>query len=133
MAERPPMRCQARSCAGKDISPNTPQMFWRSSVSCRIVSAMKMRKIYTLVVLWDICLIAPALLVESGLFGPFDMNTNITGSVIGLWIVGYLVKFGVKSGSGAIAEELEKLANLRERGALTESEFEAAKKKLLRG
>ena len=32
---------------------------------------------------------------------------------------------------GNIAEELDKLAHLRDRGALTESEFDAAKRKLL--
>lgn len=56
---------------------------------------MKMRKIYILVILWWVLLIAPALLLEAGLFGAFDMNKNISGTVALLWIVGYLVQFGM--------------------------------------
>lgn len=56
---------------------------------------MKLRKIYTLVVLWCVFMIAPALLLELGLFGPFNMNKNISGGAAGLWIGGYLAQFGI--------------------------------------
>lgn len=56
---------------------------------------MKMRKLYTLLVLWGVFLIAPALLVELGLFGRVDMQTNLSGAVAGLWVAGYLAQFGI--------------------------------------
>lgn len=56
---------------------------------------MKMRRLYILLAAWSVAVIAPGALVELGLFGRIDMNTSITGSLILLWIVGYLVQFGL--------------------------------------
>jgi Short C-terminal domain len=54
-----------------------------------------MRRLYTLLVVWCAFLMAPAVLVEMGLFGHVDMNTNIPGGLALLWIVGYLAQFAV--------------------------------------
>jgi hypothetical protein len=56
---------------------------------------MKSTRLSVLLVVWLVFLCAPALSIELGLFGHFDMNTSITGAAIGLWIVGYLAQFGV--------------------------------------
>lgn len=54
-----------------------------------------MRKLYTLLILWCAFMIAPGVLEVSGLFGPLDTHTDITGGLIFLWILGYLTQFGM--------------------------------------
>lgn len=56
---------------------------------------MNMRRIYTLLVVWCALLIGPGMLVELGVFGRIDMNSNIPGLVVLPWIVGYLAQLGV--------------------------------------
>lgn len=56
---------------------------------------MNMSRLKILLVVWCALMIAPALIIELGVFGRIDMQTNLTGGVIGLWIVGYLAQFGV--------------------------------------
>lgn len=54
-----------------------------------------MRRLYTLLVVWCTFLMAPAALVQMGLFGHVDMNTNIPGGMAILWVVGYLAQLAV--------------------------------------
>jgi hypothetical protein len=54
-----------------------------------------MRRIYILLVLWFLFLIAPGLIVETSVFGDIGPYSLIPGSVIFVWIVGYLAQFGV--------------------------------------
>ena len=61
----------------------------------RIVSAMKMRRLNLLLVVWAVLVIAPALLIETGVFGRADLGTAINGAMAGAWIVGYLAQFAV--------------------------------------
>lgn len=56
---------------------------------------MNMSRLKILLVVWCVLMMAPALIIELGVFGRIDMNTNLTGGVIGLWIVGYLAQFGI--------------------------------------
>src|ERR1700682_1665125 len=56
---------------------------------------MKMRHLYTLLVVWCALLIAPAMLVELAVFGRIDMNSSIPGIVVLPWIVGYLAQLAV--------------------------------------
>lgn len=56
---------------------------------------MTMSRLKIILALWCALMIAPAVIVERGAFGQFDMKTNITGGVIGLWIGGYLAQFGI--------------------------------------
>src|SRR5215467_8567583 len=56
---------------------------------------MNMRRLNTLLVVWCVLVLAPGVLVALGLFGRIDMNTDIRGSFIGLWIVGYLAQFAI--------------------------------------
>ncbi len=52
-------------------------------------------RLYALLVLWLVLLIAPCALELLGTFGHFDLNSSIVGPIIGIWVVGYLVQFGV--------------------------------------
>jgi hypothetical protein len=52
-------------------------------------------RLYTLLIVWIALLVGPAALELLGVFGPFDANTAISGPIIGVWVVGYLVQFGV--------------------------------------
>jgi Short C-terminal domain len=52
-------------------------------------------RLYTLLVVWLILLIAPGALELLGTFGHFDLNSAIVGPIIGVWIVGYLAQFAV--------------------------------------
>lgn len=56
---------------------------------------MKTRKLYTLLAVWCVFMIGPGTLVALGVFGRFDMNSNITGMVIFSWIAGYLAQLAV--------------------------------------
>jgi hypothetical protein len=56
---------------------------------------MNTRRLYVLLVLWSCFLVAPAALMELGLFGRVDTNTNLPGGLAGLWVVGYLAQFGI--------------------------------------
>ena len=56
---------------------------------------MNMRRLYVLLVLWFCFLIAPAALMELGLFGRVDMNTNLPGMLALSWVLGYLAQFGI--------------------------------------
>src|SRR5579872_4997987 len=58
-------------------------------------SESKIRQLYALLAAWCVFLLAPGILVESGMFGRIDMHSNISGMVALLWIVGYLLQFGV--------------------------------------
>ncbi len=51
-------------------------------------------RLYALLVLWLVLLIAPCALGLLGTFGHVDMSTGV-GPIIGVWIVGYLAQFGV--------------------------------------
>jgi hypothetical protein len=50
-------------------------------------------RLYALLVLWLVVLLAPGVLEILGTFGHFDINTDIVGPIIGMWVVGYLVQF----------------------------------------
>lgn len=52
-------------------------------------------RLYALLVLWLVLLIAPCVLELLGTFGHFDVNSAIVGPIIGVWVVGYLAQFGV--------------------------------------
>jgi hypothetical protein len=52
-------------------------------------------RLYTLLALWLVLLIAPAALELLGTFGHFDLNSGDVGPIIGFWIVGYLAQFGI--------------------------------------
>jgi hypothetical protein len=52
-------------------------------------------RLYALLVLWLVLLIAPCVLELLGTFGHFDMTSDIGGPIIAIWIVGYLAQFGV--------------------------------------
>src|SRR5579872_1194794 len=56
---------------------------------------MKMRHLYTLLVVWCALVIVPGMLVALGMFGRIDMNSNLPGIVILPWILGYLAQFAV--------------------------------------
>ena len=56
---------------------------------------MKLRRLYTLLIVWGIFLMLPGVLMELGVFGRIDMNTSIPGGLILLWVVGYLAQFAV--------------------------------------
>ena len=60
-----------------------------------MVSAMNMSRLKILLALWCALMIAPALILQLGVLGQFDMKTNITGAVTGVWLVGYLAQFGI--------------------------------------
>src|ERR1700722_14749993 len=50
-------------------------------------------RLYALLALWLVLLLAPGVLEILGTFGHFDINSEIVGPVIGMWVVGYLVQF----------------------------------------
>jgi putative oligomerization/nucleic acid binding protein len=50
-------------------------------------------RLYALLALWLVLLLAPGVLEILGTFGHFDINTEIVGPIIGMWVVGYLVQF----------------------------------------
>jgi hypothetical protein len=52
-------------------------------------------RLYTLLVVWLVLLIAPAALELLGTFGHFDTMSDVVGPMIGIWIVGYLAQFGI--------------------------------------
>jgi hypothetical protein len=52
-------------------------------------------RLYVLLVLWLVLLVAPAALELLGTFGHFDLNSSIAGEIIAIWVVGYLAKFGI--------------------------------------
>lgn len=60
--------------------------------------------LYALLFLWLVALVTPAALLQFGAFGHFDINTSIDGALIGLWIGGYLVSFGIFMGISRIVE-----------------------------
>lgn len=52
-------------------------------------------RLYVLLVVWLALLIAPCALELQGTFGHFDRNSAVGGSIVGVWIGGYLAQFGV--------------------------------------
>src|SRR5580658_7361845 len=52
-------------------------------------------RLYTLLVVWLILLIAPGALEVLGVFGPLGVDSLLGGAIVGLWIVGYLAQFAV--------------------------------------
>jgi hypothetical protein len=56
---------------------------------------MNLRRLYTLLVVWCVCMLGPGVLVALGVFGRIDMDTTITGGVILIWILGYLAQFAI--------------------------------------
>lgn len=56
---------------------------------------MKVRRIYFLLFLWCVLLMAPGVLIALGLFGYVDMKSHISGAVPLLWVGGYLAQFGI--------------------------------------
>src|SRR5215469_3841861 len=65
------------------------------SVICVKVFPWRMRRLYILLVVWWIFLMAPGVLVQLGMFGHVNANSNITGGVVGLWLGGYLAQFAI--------------------------------------
>jgi putative oligomerization/nucleic acid binding protein len=55
---------------------------------------MKMRRLYTLLVVWFALLTAPATLTALGVFGSVDTHKSISGGLAACWIIGYLAQFG---------------------------------------
>ena len=56
---------------------------------------INLTRLYTLLAVWIVLLAIPGVLELSGAFGHFDVNSAILGSMIGVWIVGYLAQFGI--------------------------------------
>src|SRR5215471_13668916 len=56
---------------------------------------MKLRRLYTLLIVWSIFLMLPGVLMELGALGRIDMNSSIPGSLTLLWVVGYLAQFAI--------------------------------------
>jgi hypothetical protein len=56
---------------------------------------MNMRRLYTLVIVWFFLLTGPATLVTLGVFGHFDVHTNLSGGLVAAWLLGYLAQLGV--------------------------------------
>ena len=56
---------------------------------------MNLRRLYTLLIVWCVLLIAPGVLVALGVFRRININTDIRGGHILLWIVGYLAQFAI--------------------------------------
>src|ERR1700722_18839883 len=58
-------------------------------------SKIDLGRLYTLLVVWLVLLVAPAVLELLGTFGHFDTMSDVVGPLIGIWIVGYLAQFGI--------------------------------------
>jgi len=56
---------------------------------------MKMRRLYTLLVVWFFLVTGPANLVALGAFGSVQMHTSVSGGLAACWIVGYLAQFAI--------------------------------------
>lgn len=56
---------------------------------------MKIRRLYTLLVVWVVLMAGPVTLVSLGVFGAVDAHKSISGSLALCWILGYLSQFGV--------------------------------------
>lgn len=56
---------------------------------------MNMRRLYILLVAWCALVVAPGLIMAMGGFGRIDTSSTVSGSVIFLWIGGYLAQFAV--------------------------------------
>ncbi len=54
-----------------------------------------MRRLYILLVAWCALVVAPGLIMAMGGFGRIDTSSTVSGSVIFLWIGGYLAQFAV--------------------------------------
>lgn len=52
-------------------------------------------RLYSLLAAWLLCAFAPALIVQFGTFGHVDVNTNLNGPIVGVWIGGYLLQFAI--------------------------------------
>ena len=65
------------------------------TVDLVLLSAMNTRRLYTLLAAWCVLMLAPAMLLELGVFGPVDTNSSITGALAASWVVGYLAQFAV--------------------------------------
>jgi len=74
--------------------PHPRQNSTRSPAGSRILSAMKMRRLYTLLVVWVLLVTGPANLVALGMFGSVDMHKSVSGGLATAWILGYLLQFG---------------------------------------
>src|SRR5215467_14576039 len=58
-------------------------------------NTMNIRRLYTLLAVWCVFLLAPGLLLMLGVFGRIDMHTSIPGSLAASWIVGFLAQFAI--------------------------------------
>jgi hypothetical protein len=56
---------------------------------------MNLRRLYILLAVWCVLVIAPGALMEAGVFGRIDMNSDIPGMMIVPWLVGYLAQFAI--------------------------------------
>jgi hypothetical protein len=56
---------------------------------------MNLRRLYILLVVWCVLLVAPGVLGTAGVFGHAAMNSDLSGTMIGLWLVGYLAQFAI--------------------------------------
>lgn len=56
---------------------------------------MKLHRLYILLIAWSALVVAPGVLIMSGVFGQINIHTNINGGVAFLWIVGYLAQFSI--------------------------------------
>jgi hypothetical protein len=65
---------------------------------------MNLSRLNALLAIWLLCLFAPAALIALGVFGHFDINSNV-GPEIWLWIGGYLVQFAAFMWISRIADK----------------------------
>src|SRR5215471_1048873 len=65
-------------------------IFIDTTLDERPIFDLTSRRLYTLLVLWCVCMLAPGIVVELGVFGPINMNTNIPGALALSWVIGYL-------------------------------------------
>jgi|GEM_PF-973263 len=65
------------------------------AVPIHYIAIMKLHRLYILLGLWLVLLFAPGVVLALGFFGQIDAKTKISGVVANLWIVGYLLQFGV--------------------------------------
>ena len=58
-------------------------------------SRIDLPRLYVLLVLWFVLLVAPGVIELSGIFGHASLTSTIDGPIIGFWVVGYLAQFAV--------------------------------------
>lgn len=56
---------------------------------------MNLSRLHILLISWCVLLTTPGMLVKVSVFGPADMKSDMSGSMITIWLVGYLAQFGI--------------------------------------